>query len=226
MKSLIVISFAFLGWSFYELSDGADFEPPQPPAKAVAKADTKARTSPGQPETIIANAKPVQVVAEPAHVPAQAAVLKSEPQLPKSEIFNSPFASAAPAGDGSDAGASLKSLEDGGAQFASLLDGLNTKTFDAMPSADTAAAASDEPPLVTVDENGVMVLPVDLREITGTRVNMRDGPGTTFQVVTRLTIGREVEVLGDSGTGWLRLRTLPDRQTGWVAASLVSKSGT
>jgi hypothetical protein len=64
---------------------------------------------------------------------------------------------------------------------------------------------------------------VDLREVTGTRVNMRDGPGTIYPVVSRLTIGHKVEVLGESGTGWLRLRILPEEQIGWIAASLISK---
>ncbi|WP_165937609.1 SH3 domain-containing protein [Antarcticimicrobium sediminis] len=63
----------------------------------------------------------------------------------------------------------------------------------------------------------------DLRAVTGTRVNMRDGPGTIYPVVARLVMGHQVEVLSASGTGWLRLRTLPERQIGWVAASLVSK---
>ena len=66
--------------------------------------------------------------------------------------------------------------------------------------------------------------PADIREITGTRVNMRDGPGTIYPVITRLTIGHEVEVLGESGTGWLRLRTMPEEQIGWISASLVSKA--
>jgi SH3-like domain-containing protein len=64
----------------------------------------------------------------------------------------------------------------------------------------------------------------DLREVTGTRVNMRDGPGTIYPVVARLNIGSKVEVLSDSGTGWLRLRTVPGQQLGWIASSLISKS--
>ncbi len=51
---------------------------------------------------------------------------------------------------------------------------------------------------------------------------MRDGPGTIYPVVARLDIGHNVEVLGDSGTGWLRLRTLPEDQFGWISSSLVS----
>lgn len=63
----------------------------------------------------------------------------------------------------------------------------------------------------------------DIREVTGTRVNMRDGPGTTYPVIGRATLGQKVEVLNDSGNGWLRLRTVSGQQTGWISASLISK---
>ena len=59
--------------------------------------------------------------------------------------------------------------------------------------------------------------------MAGTRVNMRDGPGTIYPVILRLRIGQQVEVLETSGTGWLRLRTVQGQQVGWVAASLISK---
>lgn len=76
-----------------------------------------------------------------------------------------------------------------------------------------------EPAQVTPD---IQETTADIREITGLRVNMRDGPGTIYPVIARLQLGEKVEVLGDSGTGWLRLRG-PDRRLGWVAASLVSR---
>ncbi len=63
----------------------------------------------------------------------------------------------------------------------------------------------------------------DIREISGTRVNMRDGPGTIYPIIAKAAIGQRVEVLGDSGTGWLRLRLFPDQRVGWISASLVRK---
>ena len=65
----------------------------------------------------------------------------------------------------------------------------------------------------------------DLREVAGTRVNMRDGPGTIYPVIARLHLGQEVEVLDDSGTGWLRLRTTEGRVTGWASKSLIGDPG-
>ncbi|WP_161492543.1 SH3 domain-containing protein [Pseudophaeobacter leonis] len=64
---------------------------------------------------------------------------------------------------------------------------------------------------------------LDIREIRASRVNMRQGPGTIYPVMSRLLAGDEVLILEDSGTGWLQLRTRKGNKIGWVAASLVSK---
>jgi len=62
----------------------------------------------------------------------------------------------------------------------------------------------------------------DLRIVTGSRVNVRAGPGTRFGVVSSLTQGTEVEVLEDAGNGWVRLRATDGDQTGWMADFLLS----
>jgi hypothetical protein len=58
---------------------------------------------------------------------------------------------------------------------------------------------------------------VDRRTVTGTRVNLRGGPATSFEVVTQLLQGVEVEVLDDTGDGWVRLRTVDDEFVGWMS---------
>ncbi|WP_305971663.1 MULTISPECIES: SH3 domain-containing protein [unclassified Mameliella] len=67
-------------------------------------------------------------------------------------------------------------------------------------------------PVVAPDER-------DLRIVTGTRVNLRDGPATSYDVITQLFEGDEVEVLDDTGDGWVRLRVLSglDEATGWMS---------
>ena len=61
MKKFILLTFGFLGWAFYEMSGGADFEPasvrmahlnptPAPQAVVVAELETEAPT-----ETVVAN---------------------------------------------------------------------------------------------------------------------------------------------------------------------------
>jgi uncharacterized protein YgiM (DUF1202 family) len=64
--------------------------------------------------------------------------------------------------------------------------------------------------------------PVDLRLVSGNNVNMRNGPGTSYSVVGRLTRGEEVEVLSDPGNGWLKLRVAETGNVGWMADFLVS----
>ena len=57
--------------------------------------------------------------------------------------------------------------------------------------------------------------PLARREVTGNRVNLREGPNTSFAVVETLAQGTVTEVMEDAGT-WSRLR-LEDGRTGWMA---------
>lgn len=203
----VLISFAFLGFAFYELSGGADFEPrgvrPDKPEK-VAYTPAPKPTPVAEPVTAVA------LVAKPVLKPRQAKVEAPEPveepaltaeETAKRLAQIKPGLQSGLNGFGQNVGASLTlaSLEQGAASF-------QTNTEPEAPQ----AAAPEEPK-------------ADIREILGTRVNMRDGPGTIYPVVARLNIGHKVEVLSESGTGWLRLRVLPEQQMGWIAASLVSK---
>ncbi|NOD65271.1 SH3 domain-containing protein [Ruegeria sp. HKCCD6109] len=78
--------------------------------------------------------------------------------------------------------------------------------------------------LPAVDLSSTVETPKDIREISGTRVNLRDGPGTIYPIIGKAGLGQQVEVLSESGTGWLRLRVLPGQQVGWISASLVRKT--
>lgn len=211
MNKFVFLSFVVMGWAFYELSGGADFQPPQRP-EAVA-ASQPAKTAPA-PRTELAvrtetptltRRNPAPSEPAPAPKPAQA-----EPDTPEQERITIRFGpEALPPADPNNPGL-LVSLEQSKTQFATPL-----ATFDpdSIPEDDPLpepAAAVPQPETPAPD----------MREISGTRVNMRDGPGTIYPVIARLRLGQEVEVLSDSGTGWLRIRTMPGRQLGWVAASL------
>lgn len=63
---------------------------------------------------------------------------------------------------------------------------------------------------------------LDLRQVTGNRVNMRNGPGTDYSIVSRLQRGDAVEVLAEPGNGWLKLRVSDSGRIGWMADFLVS----
>ena len=61
----------------------------------------------------------------------------------------------------------------------------------------------------------------DFRIVSGSRVNLRDGPGIRYDVVGQLPRDTRVEVLEDAGTGWVRLREVDGDVTGWVAEFLL-----
>ena len=68
--------------------------------------------------------------------------------------------------------------------------------------------------LDTVDEAAE---PLDIRLVTGNIVNMRDGPGTSFKRVGKVTKGTEIEVLEDPGNSWINILVVETGQTGWIA---------
>ena len=61
----------------------------------------------------------------------------------------------------------------------------------------------------------------DVRIVSGTRVNVRGGPGTNFDVVSQVIEGDAVEVLDDNGDGWVRMRSVDGGPEGWIADFLL-----
>lgn len=65
----------------------------------------------------------------------------------------------------------------------------------------------------------------DVRSVTGSRVNVRGGPGTGFSVVNSLSRGAQVEVLEDPGDGWVMMRPVNGGPVGWMADFLLTDAG-
>lgn len=63
----------------------------------------------------------------------------------------------------------------------------------------------------------------DIRTVAGNKVNLRNGPGTDFGVLSQLPHGAEVQVLQDPNNGWVKLRLVDENRIGWVAASLLTR---
>lgn len=200
---LVLVSFAVMALVFYELSGGSDFQPPERPE--VTRTADSSRTEPAPRPAGRSISEPIRVapatlVAQPAVV--QATLTETATRAPSPELQQVRASLTRGLTLVSDQGPT------DGLSLASLELGASGLRPAASPGSDTTAAPTPK---------------ADLREITGTRVNMRDGPGTIYPIITRLNIGQSVEVLSESGTGWLRLRTIPGRQLGWISASLVSK---
>ena len=64
--------------------------------------------------------------------------------------------------------------------------------------------------------------------INALALNVRQGPGTTFDVIGRLTNGAQVTVLGRSADGaWLFICCIPGTQTaGWISAQFAAPNYT
>ncbi|MGD9863150.1 MAG: SH3 domain-containing protein [Pseudodonghicola sp.] len=216
MPRFVALSFLLLAWAFYELSGGSDFvprgmRPPQPEPHAETGATPREAVT--QLASVTLKPKPViaprqtGAAAEPT-MTAQAHQAARLEQLRAGLGQSLSFA----AGDGSAAGLGA------GLELASLAQGA------AGLHQAAAQMPEDEPAPVTKPAAEPFAEPArDIREVSGLRVNMRDGPGTIYPVIARLQIGDKVEVLSESGTGWLRLRTANGQQIGWVAASLIGK---
>jgi len=80
----------------------------------------------------------------------------------------------------------------------------------------------EEPVTVAVVEPEVVEETPDLRTVAGSRVNMRAGPGTNYNVLDTLVAGTWTEVLEIDSEGWARIRNMDTGQEGWMAERLLS----
>ena len=212
MYKFILVTFGFLTWGFYEMSGGADFEPAS--ARLAAQ------------QTIVAEALATSsdTPAQTSETTSQSAFVDTDPPLSdEAEVTRISL--------------NLTSLED-----------VQTATAETVGADEVVAGESDEaavprnaafevssattPAIIPslIDPNdGVLTEStsetanlLDLRVVTGTRVNVRSGPGTQFGVVSKLVEGDEVEILEDNGNGWVRLRPVGDGPIGWMADFLLT----
>ncbi|QFS81629.1 Bacterial SH3 domain protein [Roseivivax sp. THAF40] len=195
MSRFVLLSFAVLGWSYYELSGGADFEPGwyiEKDADALASAPASA--------PVADSAQAPREVANVPTAPARNAPASRDTSEDVTRGAQVQLASLRPAAP-SDVAAQGR-----------VSDILLTRREDvAMPEVASEASAP------SAAEERV----ADMREVAGTRVNMRLGPGTGHSVVTQLSQGTEVEVLRAEG-GWLKLRVVDSKRIGWMADYLVT----
>lgn len=209
VKKFILISFGFLGWTFYEMSGGDDFEP------ASAKL---ARLNPVT-ETVLAKAS------DAAKQPAP--FLDTDPPL-KPEVTRvslnlatvddvlrreTDISAATQA-----ALAEVSVTEDTGVprNVGTLTDSASTPAI--IPSLLVPNVIDENPQIARLAPDGRL----DIRTVSGSRVNVRGGPGTDYGVVGRLVQGDAVEILEDSGDGWVRMRPMDGGDEGWMADFLLT----
>ncbi|ARE84715.1 SH3 domain-containing protein [Roseovarius mucosus] len=202
MWRFILVSFAFLGWSFYELSGGADYRPSANSIQARALLDNH------RPQ-----ARPLRVnVIELAQdgTPRQDAevtrTITSLHDLGLSMGDKVVLTLASAEGDAIPDPISLN------------LPTVRVATPTALP--DTPEVA--QPVQAVALDGETLAAASDLRRVSGNSVNLRTGPGTGFGRVASLKRGTEVIVLRDPGEGWIKLRVVETGRIGWMAETLLT----
>lgn len=195
MVRFIVLTFAFVGLGFYELSGGSDFVPAERHSVSAPMVETQhLPEADASTDTEIAEAasspKPKPTPSDDSQIEAEV-VLASVPTTRR--LVGTSIAT--PAAQQTKLGPE-PSLTEAPQTEGHKLANLTTK-FDRKP---------------------------DFRRVTGNRVNMRNGPGTQYSIVGKLLRNDEVEVLRDPGSGWVKLQDLETGRIGWMSARLLSKS--
>lgn len=204
MVRFIVVTFAVLGWAFFQMSGGSDFEPRSARAGSVEVQPLQAANQ-AAPQTP-AGAEVTRVALDLTSV--QEVVRESRSTQRNARVENAVAAATQPSAAGQ-----WQTLD----TLPSLVQDAQIDTSDAI--AEVLQTAS----LVGNTDTDVASAS-DLRRVNGNRVNVRGGPGTNFGVVGKLVRGDEVEVLEDNGSGWVRFRQVDGSTTGWLADFLLADS--
>ncbi|KIN62276.1 hypothetical protein Z946_1133 [Sulfitobacter noctilucicola] len=196
MVRFIMLSFGFMGWAFYEMSGGNEFDATAVrTARLEAEAAEKAAKAPPT-AAVVAQADKAFIDTDPPLAPAPAEVTRVSLNLTSLETTPQQKTVTVPKNVGN-----VTSSADTPAIIPSLIDPNDGVT--------TTAAA-----------NGAGLN--DIRTVSGNRVNVRGGPGTDFGIVSRLVRGDEVKIVQDDGNGWVRFETLDGDTGGWMADFLLT----
>ncbi|WP_116599246.1 SH3 domain-containing protein [Primorskyibacter marinus] len=193
MVRFMMLTFAVLGWGFYELSGGPDFVP------ETVKSDPRVEIS----------------------------------SVARADISAAELLSVAPAnGNASSMAARGQAAQSGGVRLTSFSSPEMPAELTRQDKANHARRATTLVPLdvrrPVVDSEiataAVSDVGMDIRVVNGDRVNMRNGPGTNFSVLGTLERGVAVEVLQETGGGWVKLRVADTGRVGWMAGFLLSSA--
>jgi len=220
MSRFVILSLGFMAFGFYELSGGADFDPEAEAALRLAERGGPREVAP----------KPQKATPAPVLLAnAAEAIQGQKPAVGRLAL------------EGSTAAVDLPVTRTVTARTAVGLDAdvpqpernralgltaLMTRPFNEslVNSAREARAArgevTTEPVAATLP--AIIAPPADLRRVKVSRANMRNGPGTRYNVVGRLVRDTEVEVVSDAATGWVKLKVLETGRVGWISAKLLT----
>ncbi|MEQ8896524.1 MAG: SH3 domain-containing protein [Roseovarius sp.] len=201
MWRFVLVSFVALGWAFYVLSGGSDYAPVENSIQVQSKIE---RPEPEPDESRQASLnRQLRTLAQ-----VEAMMESMEETEAETEELSVTLAATRTDGPGIiEAEASRPKAE-------LLQMNIDDRNFETQESIDTAVAAALGDPSFD---------PSQLRWVKEGMVDLRSGPGLSFDRVAQVTKGTEVAVLEDPGHGWLNVRIVDSYETGWLAEWLVTE---
>lgn len=249
MKTYVWLTFAFLGWGYYEASGGADFQagpsktdtapilaaaaeaaPEETAPRQMAQADLGPRGSvQRQLETALLTAlrdkHPATRTGSLENVQAVSFAAEAQPAQPEAEteatvrITSKTISPRLRPDD----------LTEEAEEPITLAIGPNTAAApDASPRPrlrprELAGAPTGVMPTISTRGESPAVSRFAAGRIKGTRANMRMGPGTNFPVLKAMPAGSNVRILRNGPDGWVKLKSEDDGRIGWMAGRLVAR---
>ena len=204
MTRFILLTFGFLGWAFWEMSGGSDFEPASERmarAEPVAEPGITRVDRPEEPQTAEVAEAPEAAEEDVTRVSLDLSTLQQSDAPTDSAPESEPEAQVVSV----DAvtGVAINTDTEGGTDTPAIIPSL-------IAPGDAATAGT------AADTDGA------LRTVSGSRVNVRGGPGTEFGIVGKLVEGDTVEIMEDNGDGWVRMRSVDTGEEGWMADFLLT----
>lgn len=203
MWRFILLSFAFLGLAFYEMSGGADYRPSANSIQARAHLDNQ------RPKLRPLRVNMIEM--------AQVGTTRPDMTTPRSVTSLHDLGQTL----GKRVDVTLASAAGGDLPWPSAA----VERFEPQVQVPTVAVARSETPIIaaTPETGAQPIAPViETRRVAGRSVNLRTGPGTAFGRITSLAHGTEVIVLRDPGNGWIKLRVPGTGRIGWMADRLLT----
>jgi hypothetical protein len=200
MWRFILLSFVFLGWSFYEMSGGAEYRPSANSIQMRATLDNQ------RPKARPLRANVIEV--------AQDVVPRPEPEVTRAITSLENL--------GSVMGKRVEFAPASAAEGDVSRPSAAVDRGIAVPTVAVARSGVPESVPGPEDEAQTFAPVPETRRVAGSSVNLRTGPGTAFGAITSLARGTEVIVLRDPGTGWIKLRVPGTGRIGWMADRLLT----
>lgn len=212
MWRFMTVTFGFLAIAFYQLSGGADYVPKDGSRQSVAQAKQDSQFEAAPPVT----SGPVTVRRETQTATGQAG------QTGNAQIV---LASAKAVGREEATGKRIRLISntssDASAPSSRILPDVEVVSADPDKITRLVAAATTDARAPVAPVKAERLTGEERRMVKSSRVNMRAGPGTGFEVVDQLSRGTQVAILHDEGNGWVELRVIDTGQTGWMADFLL-----